>query len=723
MAKKWRLEEKNGYCLIINEGGATLGISAASKEFILEIDGFAFKDMNRNGTLEPYEDWRLPMEERVADLVKRLSIEEIAGLMLYSSHQMLSMDTLSEAQKSFLTNDNIRHVLVAMMDSTATAAKWNNNAQAFVEKLGHGIPINTSSDPRHAIAASAEFDMGAGGEISKWPEHIGLAATFDPALMEEFGRVASREYRAMGIATALSPQIDISSDPRWNRFSGCFGSGSKLVADLGRAYCDGFQTSAGKSEIANGWGYDSVNAMCKHWPGGGTGEGGRDAHFGYGKYAVYPGGNFEDHLKPFTEGAFKLNGKTECASAVMPYYTISYNIDKENKENVGNSYSKYIITTLLRGKYGYNGVVCTDWGITYDISDEESIASGKCWGVEDLSVADRHYKVLMAGVDQFGGNSDAKPVIAAYKKGVARIGEASMRQRMEESAARILKNIFRVGLFENPYVDIEQSAKTIGCEDFLKKGYKAQQRSVVMLKNKDGVLPIKNRAKVYIPMRHTNAGLNWFGLPFEAKDEIPTDLEAVKKYFDVVDTPEQADCAFAFIISPSNKGYSKKEGFLPISLQYRPYKAEEARETSIAPSGNNRSYKGKTVTTCYEPHLDMVLSAKKAMGNKPVIVFLKMLNPTIPEEFEHAANAILIDFCVKPEALMDIVSGMVEPSGLLPCVMPKDMAAVERHNEDVSFDIEPYTDECNNTYRFAFGLNWNGVIDDERVHKYRQERI
>lgn len=756
MSKKWSMTENDGYCIIFNEGGATLGISSANKDAIIEVDGFAFKDLNRNGVLDAYEDWRLPMEERAEDLASKLSIEEIAGLMLYSPHQMISMgmgfftgvaeiaknsensdipadfskfygggpDTrehawdLSEAQKNFLKNDNVRHVLIAAIDDAQTAARWNNNAQALVESIGHGIPVNSSSDPRHNIDASAEFDMGAGGEISKWPEHIGLAAAFDPSIVEEFGKIAAREYRALGIATALSPQIDLASEPRWNRFNDTFGAGSKLAADLARAYCDGFQNSEGDSEIADGWGYDSVNAMSKHWPGGGTGEGGRDAHYGYGKYSVFPGGNLEEHLKPFTEGAFKLKGKTAQTSAIMPYYTISYDIDQKHGENVGNSYSMYIINDLLREKYGYDGVVCTDWNITHDAISFDSFMSGKCWGVEDMSVVDRHYKILMTGVDQFGGNNDAKPVIAAYEKGVSENGEEFMRKRMELSAKRLLRNIFRVGLFENPYLDPKKSEQTVGHVDFVNKGYEAQLRSVCMLKNKNNVLPLAKKTKVYIPVRRTGATFNWFGVPSPEKDEIPADKALIGEYFEVVDNPDDADCAFAFIVSPSNQGYSKENGYAPVSLQYRPYTATHAREQSIATPSDNRSYKGKTVTNCNEPHLDMVLETKRVMGDKPVIVFIKTINPLVVAEFEGAADVIIADFSVKQKALMDIVSGKVEPSALLPFIMPKDMETVETHCEDLPFDIAPYVDECGNSYDFAFGMNWSGVIKDERIKNY-----
>jgi beta-glucosidase len=223
---------------------------------------------------------------------------------------------LSDAQKKFLTEDNLRHVLITRVQNPEVAARWNNNAQKLVEGLGFGIPANNSSDPRHRTSADPEYNEGAGGDISLWPTTLGLAATFDPELVKNFGDIASKEYRVLGIAAALSPQVDLSTDPRWNRFSGTFGEDPQLAADMARAYVDGFQTSTGDASISNGWGYHSVNAMVKHWPGGGTGEGGRDAHYGYGKYAVYPGNNLEEHLVPFINGAFDLEGGTGIASAV-----------------------------------------------------------------------------------------------------------------------------------------------------------------------------------------------------------------------------------------------------------------------------------------------------------------------------------------------------------------------------------------------------------------------
>ncbi|MDR2150257.1 MAG: glycoside hydrolase family 3 protein [Spirochaetaceae bacterium] len=752
MADKWKRIKKDGFMLIVNEGGATLGLGSGMEDHILFVDGFAFKDLNRNGVLDPYEDWRLPLEERIADLALRMSIEQIAGLMLYSVHQTICkgnpmaalmypgqtiQDTrkniwdLTEAQKQFLIEDNVRHVLVAHVEDTPTAARWNNQAQALVEARGLGIPINISSDPRHTPAVTAEFNMGGGGDISVWPDHLGLAAAFDPSLVRRFGETASKEYRAMGITTALSPQIDIASEPRWFRFSGTFGEGVKLSVDLARAYCDGFQSSEGLRALqtgdAPGWGFDSVNAMVKHWPGGGSGEGGRDAHFGYGKYAVYPGKGFEQMLKPFTEGAFCLHGKTGTAAAVMPYYTISWGIDTKYGENVGNSYNKYIITDLLREKYGYDGVVCTDWLITADKGPLDTFIGGKCWGVEELSVAQRHYKILMAGVDQFGGNNDKGPVLEAYHIGVREQGEEAMQERLRQSARRLLRNIFRTGLFENPYLDPEESRAIAGCPEFVSAGYEAQLRSVVLLKNAavrggkqsvEPVLPLSAKTKVYIPKRHRNGSRNWFGLTIPAHDEEPFSPELVGRYFDLVARAAQADCAFCYIESPKSDGYREGEGYLPISLQYRPYTAHNARAKNIAGT-DDRSYRGKTNVTINESDLDLVLETKKQMGDKPVIVFVHTVNPFVATEFEPVADAVLLEFSVEQKALLDLVSGRAEPSALLPFQMPADMETVEAQAEDIPRDMKPYTDSVGHSWDFAFGLNWSGLIEDERVKHYR----
>jgi beta-glucosidase len=756
-AQNWSEQTNGNISIVTNKGGQTLGYSITSGVKIITINGFAFKDLNRNGKLDKYEDWRLPVDERAKDLANKMSVEQIAGLMLYSAHQAIPANArgfgagtyggkpidssgmqpyeISDQQKKFLKDDNLRHVLVTRVLSPEVAAKWNNNVQAFVEALGLGIPANNSSDPRNGVVANAEYNLGAGGTISMWPESIGMAATFDPAIVQNFGHIAAQEYRALGIATALSPQIDLATEPRWNRFNGTFGENPRLATDMARAYVDGFQTSTGASEIKNGWGFHSVNAMVKHWPSGGPEEGGRDAHFAYGKFAVYPGNNFQTQLKPFVDGGFKLNGKTKEAAAVMPYYTISFNQDTKNHENVGNSYSKYLITDLLRTKYHYDGVVCTDWGVTANEGKTPDMFMGKSWGAEKLSIAERHYKVLMAGVDQFGGNNDAHPVLEAYQMGVKEHGEQWMRQRFEQSAVRLLTNIFHTGLFENPYLDPAHSTKTVGNADFMKAGYEAQLKSIVMLKNKSNTLPLAKNKTVYIPKRTVPAARDWFGNTTPERIEYPVSIDIVKKYFNVTEDPTKADIAIVFVKGPnSGVGYSSDDrknggnGYVPISLQYGAYTATGAREQSIAagdpvidPTITNRSYKGKTVTANNAADLKTILDTKAAMNGKPVVVCMALTNPAIVAELEPQIEGLVVSFGVQDQALMDILSGKTEPSGLLPLQMPADMQTVETQKEDVPQDMKPYKDSEGHSYDFAYGLNWKGVINDARTAKYKKK--
>lgn len=742
------VEQSGDIEFIHHSNGPTIGHSLNSGIEILQVDGAAFKDLNRNGELDPYEDWRLPVDERAENLASQMSVEQIAGLMLYSAHQSIpageggfrggtydgsplsesdaESSDLTDQQKQFLEDDNLRHVLITTVESPAVAAQWNNNAQAFVEGLGLGIPMNTSSDPRHETAADAEFNEGAGGDISMWPGSLGLAATFNPDVTEEFARIASIEYRALGITTALSPQIDMATDPRWMRVSGTFGENSQLSADMARAYVDGFQSSSDEEVITSGWGYESVNAMVKHWPGGGSGEGGRDAHYGFGKYAVYPGNNFDEMLIPFIEGAFNLEGETGMASAVMPYYTISVGQSPEG-DDVANAYSDYIIQELLRDKYGFDGVVCTDWGVTGDHNVMDSFIDGKPWGVEDLTVAERHYRVIMSGGDQFGGNNEAGPVVEAYEIGVEEHGEEFMRARFERSAVRLLKNIFRVGLFENPYLVPEESSEIVGNPDFMEEGFETQLNSIVMLKNSESVLPVEDQLTVYVPNRTRPQSSNFIGMPIPATDELPVSEEILNQYYNLTDNPDEADFAIAFIESPnSGRGYdSENTKYVPISLQYRPYTATEARDPSLAggdplEESDNRSYRGQTVETVNESDLDSVIETREAMGDKPVIVAINISNPMVFSEFEDLVDGIVVHFGVQDQALLDVISGAHEPTALLPLQIPADMATVENQAEDTPHDMETHIDTEGNNYDFGFGLNWDGVISDERVSAYTE---
>ena len=729
----YTITQKDGYCLIVNEGGAVLGMSTP---LLKESDGLAFKNLSGSDDLLAYEDWRLPPEQRAEDLAGRLSLEEIAGLMLFSPHQMVPFlpggpfcghydggdyiegvtdpASLTDEQKQLICSGRLRNVLLNRFGSAKDVVVWNNHLQALAEEQKWGIPICISSDPRHAAGEkSAEFS-GSSRNISRWPEGMGMAATFSPELMKSFAEIVSQEYRALGISVALGPQIDLATEPRWMRLEDTWGGSTELVTALTRAYCDGLQTTPGTPD---GWGTESVAAMVKHWPGGGTGEAGRDAHYAFGKYAVYPGNRFKEHMKPFTEGAFALDGPTKKAAAVMPYYTISWEQDKKYGENVGNSYSKYIISDLLRQEHRYDGVVCTDWKITGKPGAGVDGFSPRCHGVEELDVTEQHLKILMNGIDMFGGNSETGPVLAAYRLGCERYGEETMRGLFHKSAARILTMVFRLGLFENPYLDLAKSAAVIGKDEFVQAGLDAQRRSVVLLKNKANVLPLKPGCKIYVPDRHVDGHKNFFRRWQDAADITPLSQAEADKHFTLTTTPEEADVAVVFVESPLCDCYSQADadnggnGYLPISLQYRPYRAENARETSIAggdprEQSSNRSYKGKENTPRNHADLDIILDTRARMGNKPVIVCLLIHNPAVVAEFEPQVDGLLAYFGVETNVLLDILTGKSAPGGKLPLNMPASMETVEQHMEDVFDDIECHVDECGNTYDFGFGLSY-----------------
>lgn len=719
-----------------NTNGPELGYWEESGVTILEQDGQYFKDLARTGELLPYEDWRLTPEERTADLLGRLNLEQMAGLML---HKMLR----SPADREMIGGENYIHGFTGASSSgdLEKICESSNEIQAKMEAAAFGIPafltaegINASDD---SLSGGGYGRMGKSDLFSKWPVPLGLAATFDPKYVKGWGESVAREYRATGTTVALEPQIDIATEPRWMRFFQTFGEGTELATDMARAYIDGLQTSTGEQEIGGGWGYESVCATAKHFPGGATGEAGRDAHYNYGKYAVYPGGNYEEHLIPFQEGACKLDGPTGEVAYIMPYYTISTGLDTVDGENVGNGFSRFILQDLLRERVGFTGGILSDFGITPPPVNG-SFLTGRCWGIEEYSEEAKRLKGLLAGMCVFEKDDDYKAMIGAAKIAAERYGEEAVLALMRERVQYLLLNAFRQGLFENPYLEPERSAKVLPEAGAVALGYEAQQKSVIMLKNAGGALPIRERKTVYIPKRVREASEAGVDLRFAgAKEETaqvgafyPVDLETVRKYYDVTEDPAQADFAIVFIESPdSGGGWSKEDkaaggnGYLPISLQYRPYTATEARAVSLAGGDlfenfTNRSYKDKSVTTHNESDLDVILETRALMGDKPVIVSLLFSRPCVVGEFEPASDALLAHCGIQTAAVLDIISGRVEPSGLLPAQFPRDMATVERQYEDVPFDMECHVDSEGNTYDYAFGLNWSGVIHDWRTEKY-----
>ena len=742
-----------GFNLVENEGGKTLGYCPDSGVKLIEKDGFAFKDLAKTGELLPYEDWRLSPEERADDLAKRLSIEQVAGLMCFSAHQFKFDREVNDDQKAFL-NQHLRSVLNSagmggIPDEIQIA--WANNMQKYVEGKDFGIPCYFASDPRN------------GQGVSDWPGNLCLAATFDPELAWESAKCQSRELRDLGIACFLAPQVDISSEPRWFRNSGTFGEDPALSRDMVRAFCDGLQSTYDENGNDLGWGKDSMTAMAKHWTGEGASEGGREAHLEGGKYAVYPNNNFEALMIPFVDGAFDLKGKTKSAAAIMSSYTAAFSDDGSLGEPVGSGFSEYKIKKLLRERYGYTGVVCTDWMVLNEGKAEGKRSCG--WGqgvIEDPNTTpgERAFMAIMVGVDQMGGCSNPQVLMDAYAWGCEKVGKEKMDEAFATSAQRLLQGYFMTGMFDNPYLMEKEALADVDSADKQAEALKAQIKAVVMIKNENGAIrPREGRMKVYMPaiyeaphkeMDHVRGVVL-----SDAKVSYPISLDMAKEYFDVItDRVDGANVerlsleelkGIDMILIPAKEpgnsfpqdGRNEDHEFVPLTRQYRPYVADGpfVRKVSVAgdrlPDGTkeNRSYFGRKALTTNEEQLDQILEmAEKAKKlGVPSVVAMFTGRPMCFYEFEPAVDAIMVTFSMpsnygggtaSSEALVAIAAGKAEPTGLLPMQMPKDMDDVERQAEDTPRDMECYTDSVGNKYDFAFGMNYQGVIKDERVSKY-----
>ena len=606
----------------------------------LTIEGFTFRDLNNNGKLDVYEDSRADVESRVRDLLSQMTIEEKVGLMWHppigvgAKGQILGKPDLASyslvSTYDVMLNKQFRHFNLFKIPGTESIALWYNAIQKLAEQDRLGIPVTISSDPRHGINNFMDGDF-LGGDFSKWPEPIGLTATNDSLLVADFGRIAAEELRSIGVRTALHPMADLATEPRWARINGTFGEDADLSAKMTAAYIYGFQ---GK-EITN----ETVACMTKHWPGGGPQGDGWDAHFRYGSDQEYPGNNFNYHLKPFV-AAFEAN-----TMMIMPYYGIA--ID-QTSENVGMSFNKEIITDLLRKQYGYDGIVCTDWGIVEGFSIFGfSLFESTGWGVDDLSTKERVKKIIDAGVDQFGGNSNADELLELIKEGQVSEG------RIDESVRRLLSAKFQIGLFDNPYIDVNTAIGTVGKKEFVEKGKLAQRKSIVLLKNKMDVdsimaLPLAGNLKIYV-------------------ENISKDVAG--QYATVVDSLNEADIAILRLQTP----WEPRNGNFIEAMFHQGY------------------------LDFHEPELSRIL---EIADNKPTVICMYLDRPAVIPEIEQSVVGLLGEFGAYDDAVLDVVFGKFNPTGKLPFDLPSSMEAVEKQFEDVPFDTE------NPLYHFGHGLSY-----------------
>lgn len=637
----------------------------ARKVQIIEVDGYQFKDLNKNGTLDVYEDWRKPMQERIDNLVSQMTLEEKIGLMfhpniavpadgkvVYDSQAELSQEAyagpigpggnnqgaMGQGQmrtgadvKTYIEERNFRNILNNGIAEPKLFAQWSNTLQEYAEASRLGIPIMFSTDPRHGATLGAH--VSGKQYFSQWPSKeglIGITATRNPELVKKFGEAVAEEYRAVGLHMILGPQIDVITEPRWSRNMGCFSEDADLTIEMMTAFMEGAQ--------GENVGPGKILVHLKHWPGANPHEGGK------GNFTVYPGNNVDYHLKPFKKG-IELG-----ALAVMGYYSGTY-VDTLNV-----NYSPYWSTEVLYNQLGFKGAICTDWGVVGRTGPLNPRLAGK------TTLKDNMEMVINAGVDQMGSETETQLVVELVKEG--RVSE----ERVNQAASRILQWHFILGLFENPYVDPDKAAQVCQREDLQANAYQAQLESNILLVNEGNTLPAKQGIKLYI----------------EGVDET-----IAKDYATLVSNPADADLILVRTgVTVSNGGFGFGGGNMTPAQR-----AAMQRQRAIEAA--------KPVDISLPASIWSNIKKLSATG-KPVVVAFNPSGTSIvlPQDLKQTVKGCLLVFDCLDNALLDVVFGKFNPVGKLPFEIPATMDDVTKQLEDVPFDAP------NKAFEFGFGLSY-----------------
>jgi beta-glucosidase len=622
---------------------------------VIQQQGFRFRDLNRNGVVDPYEDWRLTPAARARDLVARMTLDEKAGMMMHGTARSAGpgglagvgtgYDTVATAR--LIRNVGVNSFITRLGGDPRSLAAQNNTLQEIAESTRLGIPLTISTDPRNHF----QYTLGASvqsGRFSQWPETLGFAAIGDASLVRRFADIARQEYRAAGIEETLSPQADLATEPRWPRISGTFGEDADVARKLVAAYVEGFQHGR------NGIDSAGVVTVVKHWVGYGAQKNGLDSHSNYGRFADFTAGDLEYHIKPFL-GAFAVG-----VAGVMPTYSILQGASLSGRplEQVGAGYNRQLLTDVLRNRYGFKGVVLTDWAVTNDCSEicqngsppgeRPTFASvGMPWGVENLSKVDRFAKAVNAGVDQFGGTEEAEFLVQAVRAG--KVSES----RINESAYRIALQKFEQGLFENPYVDVANAASVVGNPRFQAEATSAQRRALVLLENKKGILPLSPRGK-----RVFLHGID--------------SATAARYGFNVVTDLASAEIAIVRTTAPFqtlHPNYVFGAMFHEGDLGFR--------------DGN--------------PEFEEI---KRIANAVPTIITVYLDRPAVLTGLKDRAAALIGNFGVSDAALLDVLTGAAQPEGRLPFELPSSMAEVEAQHSALPHDTQ------HPLYRIGYGLRY-----------------
>ncbi|MGQ7311947.1 glycoside hydrolase family 3 protein [Microbacterium arabinogalactanolyticum] len=575
--------------------------------------------------MNDYRDSALPIERRVDDLLGRMTVAEKAAMMFHPSTAPAG-DGLSQADavaaaERYAGEVGISHFNVLGGEDSVAVAEWHNTLQEIAEGTRLGIPVTLSTDPRHGFRSNL-FTGQAMDSLSRWPDYPGVAAIGETDAARVFGDTMRQELLAMGVRVLLGPMADIFSEPRWSRGSGTFGEDPERVAELAVAFIEALR---GGGEL----GPHSVAAVVKHFPGGGPQLRGDDAHDPRYPEQVYPGGQQELHLKPF-ERAFAAG-----ASQVMTYY--GKPVGTEWPE-VGFAFNEPVVRDILRRRLGFDGIVVTDWNLleSEDMAGMEFGPNG--WGLEHLTPLERAAIALDVGVDQFGGDRNAALIEELVDSG--RISES----RIDESIRRLLREKFRLGVFENRRVDTAVTAETCGSPAFTAAGVEAQRKSLVLLADRGD--RIADGARVLLDGVDARAARDAGLVP--------------------VHDIAEADAVVVRLDAPFEPGKGSLGDFF---------------------RGGSLEFDAATVA-----------KIARYSASAPVYLSVYLERPAVLTPMTDSSTMLIGDFGAADAIVLDAFRGIAPLTGILPFDIPSSMAAVEASREDVPFDtVDPL-------FRHGFGL-------------------
>ncbi|MBL0577679.1 glycoside hydrolase family 3 protein [Aeromonas caviae] len=698
---------------------------------ILEVDGYKFKDHNKNNKLDGFEDWRLTSEERTNDLISRLSLEEKVGQMLHGTFDYITtgsgllaansgIDFQSTTAKNTVTN-KINDLYVGAFitklsdDDVTRMVRDHNEVQALAELNPNAIPVSISTDPRHH-GTEVSGGSHAAHSFSKWPEMIGLGALDNVDVIRNFADVVRQEYRAVGINMALHPTADTATEPRWARISTTLGENAEKNAEFMSVYVSALQNGNDGLKPGGVWG------VVKHYTGGGPQQNGLDAHFSQGRDQVYPGDNFEWHRKPF-KAAFSAG-----VAGVMPYFSVPQIKERApGEEGYQFNFSKQMLTDVLRNEDQFKGVLLTDWEIVDDCDGSCIVGAdtasemmkfrlgGTPWGVEKETRKNRFAIAINAGVDQFGGVDDPVPLLELVNEGTINV------DRIDLSVSRILKQKFDQGLFENAISNEKKALEIVGNADFIKKSRHAQAASYTLLKNEGNILPLNISAqpKVF-----------FYGASGE-------DLSLAKnKGFNVTDILSDADYIIIRGEQPGIGNFAL--GFLGGiwtggELAYLPKEGFHLRDYETTPVNGSPSYCIDTVdgskpstimggtppydnsgnalvhNTCVYKGSTTYNAITDAYNNKSpsasIIFDVPVLRGVALGNVVDKLDAILANYSSSFSVFLDVLAGDSKPEGKLPIGLPvsTEMVIMYGKEDTPSYNLEPSM----TLFPYGTGLSYN----------------